>query len=679
MAERRYKAFISYSHRDKAVAEWLHGALESYRLPPGLDAKGVEDGLRPIFKDREELPASENLGEAIKSALADSDALIVLCSPSAAISPWIAKEIDLFKRQHGDANVFPAVVDGEPPYNMPPPLLVHYENGEPTEEPAEPAAADLRAEADGRKLGLLKLAAGLAGVRLDELVDREAQRRHRRLVTVAALSFIGMVVAIGLAVFAIQQRNTARAERAEANGLIEYMLTDLREELEPVGRLDVLDGVGARAMEYYARQKLDDLSPDELGRRARAVQLVAEMHNLRGDNDKALPAFRQAARTTGELLARDPDDPERMFNHGQSLFWVGYIAWQRGQLDEAKEALGEYADISTRLAQRDRSNLDWQMEEAYAQSNLGTLAGEEGRHDDALPLFERSAEVTERVANAEGRPAARLIELGESLSWVASTEQFLGNFSEAETSWREELKTYDEVLEREPDNVDALRPAMFAMGRLGWLLSITGKQAEARKFLDQAVALAEQLREREPDHTWTIEMSVSPYMDRANLNWRQGRREAASRDFDRVASLLDDLSTRDPKNKSWNIDRPAGLQLVRALTVRANMPPAEKRALASQWLAKLNPQDSSHVWPRIAAHTLDAQAHSNEGNRAAAAQAYARALAIESGAAGVDINAIALRAIAAERLGQGALAHELRGRLKKLGVDPAIDDRITGG
>ena len=679
MAERRYKAFISYSHRDKAVAEWLHGALESYRLPPGLDAKGVEDGLRPIFKDREELPASENLGEAIKSALADSDALIVLCSPSAAISPWIAKEIDLFKRQHGDANVFPAVVDGEPPYNMPPPLLVHYENGEPTEEPAEPAAADLRAEADGRKLGLLKLAAGLAGVRLDELVDREAQRRHRRLVTVAALSFIGMVVAIGLAVFAIQQRNTARAERAEANGLIEYMLTDLREELEPVGRLDVLDGVGARAMEYYARQKLDDLSPDELGRRARAVQLVAEMHNLRGDNDKALPAFRQAARTTGELLARDPDDPERMFNHGQSLFWVGYIAWQRGQLDEAKEALGEYADISTRLAQRDRSNLDWQMEEAYAQSNLGTLAGEEGRHDDALPLFERSAEVTERVANAEGRPAARLIELGESLSWVASTEQFLGNFSEAETSWREELKTYDEVLEREPDNVDALRPAMFAMGRLGWLLSITGKQAEARKFLDQAVALAEQLREREPDHTWTIEMSVSPYMDRANLNWRQGRREAASRDFDRVASLLDDLSTRDPKNKSWNIDRPAGLQLVRALTERANMPPAEKRALASQWLAKLNPQDSSHVWPRIAAHTLDAQAHSNEGNRAAAAQAYARALAIESGAAGVDINAIALRAIAAERLGQGALANELRGRLKKLGVDPAIDDRITGG
>jgi hypothetical protein len=34
------------------------------------------------------------------------------------------------------------------------------------------------------------------------------------------------------------------------------MLTDLRKKLEPVGRLEVMDSVGQRALAYYAAQDL---------------------------------------------------------------------------------------------------------------------------------------------------------------------------------------------------------------------------------------------------------------------------------------------------------------------------------------------------------------------------------------------------------------------------------------
>ena len=34
-----YRAFISYSHADKAWADWLHKALETYRVPSRLVAK----------------------------------------------------------------------------------------------------------------------------------------------------------------------------------------------------------------------------------------------------------------------------------------------------------------------------------------------------------------------------------------------------------------------------------------------------------------------------------------------------------------------------------------------------------------------------------------------------------------------------------------------------------------
>ena len=117
--ETRYEAFLSYSHADREIAQWLHRALETYRLPKKIVGRATPQGpaparLRRIFKDREELSASGNLGAAIETALAASDALIVICSRAAAASRWVNEEIRNYKRQQGDARVFAVVVDGEP-------------------------------------------------------------------------------------------------------------------------------------------------------------------------------------------------------------------------------------------------------------------------------------------------------------------------------------------------------------------------------------------------------------------------------------------------------------------------------------------------------------------------------------------------------------------------------------
>ena len=117
--ETRYEAFLSYSHADREIAQWLHRALETYRLPKKIVGRATPQGpaparLRRIFKDREELSASGNLGAAIETALAASDALIVICSRAAAASRWVNEEIRNYKRLYGDARVFAVITDGEP-------------------------------------------------------------------------------------------------------------------------------------------------------------------------------------------------------------------------------------------------------------------------------------------------------------------------------------------------------------------------------------------------------------------------------------------------------------------------------------------------------------------------------------------------------------------------------------
>ncbi|MFQ3666869.1 MAG: toll/interleukin-1 receptor domain-containing protein, partial [Sphingomonadaceae bacterium] len=224
----RYAAFVSYSHRDKAITAWFHRALERYRIPRKLvGTQGnwgpVPPRLAPVFRDRDELPAAGDLGAELRAALSAARFLIVIASPASARSRWVNEEILAFKQMHGEKRVIALVVDGEPNAQDPaqealaPALRFHLApDGTLSDRPAEPIAADLRPEADGRRLAFLKVAAGIAGVGLDSLARRDAQRRTRQLTLIAALSILGMAFTSGLAFYADTQRREADRQRAIA-------------------------------------------------------------------------------------------------------------------------------------------------------------------------------------------------------------------------------------------------------------------------------------------------------------------------------------------------------------------------------------------------------------------------------------------------------------------------------
>ncbi len=199
LAKRTYAAFISYSHKDSDICDQLHKRLESYVMPHSLVGRTGPTGkigrrLGKFFRDRHELGAHPDLGKEIRAALNQSAALIVLCSPNAAASDYVAEEIRLFKAATGSERVFAAIVSGEPHADGKPGWSAADEcfpkalirrlgaDGAVTEEleAAEPIAADLREKKDGLENGALKLIAGLLDIGLDDLVQRQKQAEARR-------------------------------------------------------------------------------------------------------------------------------------------------------------------------------------------------------------------------------------------------------------------------------------------------------------------------------------------------------------------------------------------------------------------------------------------------------------------------------------------------------------------
>ena len=430
----KYRAFISYSHRE----------LEAYRLPPGLEtAAGDSRGgrLRPIFRDRDDLPSAADLTEAVKQALQESEWLIVICSPSAVRSPWVNEEIRTFRSLGRTARILCLLVDGEPGATdgsecFPPALTEPLEPGAPR---LEPIAADARPQGDGRKNALLKIAAGMLGVGFDALRQRYLRRRNRRLVTVAAGSLGIATVTIVLAIYAWMARSEAQEQRAQAENLIDFMLGDLREHLREIGRLDVFESVGDKALEYFTRQDPDRESDHALAQRAKNLRQIGEVRMEQGNLVAALEAFEQSLRYAEQLAGRVPDSAEASIAMANSLFYVGYVHWQRGELAAARGIFESILQIVDGVSAREPDNPKWLVERAYANTNLGRLLELEGDYRQALQAYQSVMDVNRRLLELEPDNPEWDLELGFAHNNLGKLYVALGQLDTAEDHYRADL------------------------------------------------------------------------------------------------------------------------------------------------------------------------------------------------------------------------------------------------
>jgi tetratricopeptide (TPR) repeat protein len=325
---KRYSAFISYNHRDRGWAVWLHRGLERYRIPKKLRGRETPLGtlgkrLEPVFRDRDELAASADLAASVEEGLSAAATLIVVCSPHAARSHWVNEEIRTFIRWGRQDRIRLIIVDGQPNSGDPetecmPPALKALA--------AEPLAADARKGQDGRADAKLKILAGVMGVSFDELRQREAQRRTRRLTAVAAASVAGFLLMGALASYAWMARNEAIRQRAVAE---QRTLTSERTLDFVKSMFRVSDPSEARGETITAREVVD----------RGAIRL---QHGLRDQPAARADLTVTLAEVYGSLglLQRSRSLIRDSFSipHGEAAIRVRQLA----ALAETQSSLGEY-------------------------------------------------------------------------------------------------------------------------------------------------------------------------------------------------------------------------------------------------------------------------------------------------------------------------------------------------
>lgn len=175
---KEYFAFISYKREDEKWAKWLQHKLEHYRLPVNVrkENPSLPQSIRPVFKDTSELAAGV-LADEIHEALDNSKYLIVICSPRAAQSEWVGKEIQTFIDMGRSDKIIPFIIGGTPFSDDPedecfPSALLNL--------PKEQELLGVNINEMGREAAVVKVVARMFGLKFDTLWQRYEREQKRK-------------------------------------------------------------------------------------------------------------------------------------------------------------------------------------------------------------------------------------------------------------------------------------------------------------------------------------------------------------------------------------------------------------------------------------------------------------------------------------------------------------------
>ncbi|OYV06917.1 MAG: hypothetical protein CFE26_03740 [Verrucomicrobiales bacterium VVV1] len=344
MHSRSFWCFISYRHADNAEAgrqwaTWLHQQIETYEVPADLvgtvNGRGdtIPERIFPVFRDEEELPADADLASPIFRALDASKFLVVLCSPRAVESTYVADEISYYKQIGRSDRVLAALlhgVPGSPEHECFPKPLRHPVDaaGKLNESVrAEPIAADFRL-ADGSEgwtspeayrqsltltgqvspaeierlvgdyrrsmeLAKLKIIAGVLGIPLGTLTQRdkayqlEKERRRARIFRrVAAAMAVLLVAAVAGGVFAMAKKQEAEDQRRVAMNARDAEAEQRKAADEARGIAETRRSEADAAKELAEKRRLESET-----RLARSNVLLAERLAKEGNTTAAAEAL----------------------------------------------------------------------------------------------------------------------------------------------------------------------------------------------------------------------------------------------------------------------------------------------------------------------------------------------------------------------------------------------------
>lgn len=353
-------------------------------------------------------------------------------------------------------------------------------------------------------------------------------------------------------------------KQAQTEEMIRFMIEQIGDSQDYRANLRILDSIGSEILNYYGSLDPKKMGGESLALRSRAFRMIGGIENTRGDFDLAEDHFVTAYSTTAELLDREPANTQRIYDHIQSSFFIGELAWRRGDYATAETYFMAYRDLANQLVAFENGNLDWHGEVGFANSNLGTLYLKQGAFLKAIDAFSRAHAKFEKIVAFSVNPEFWRRQLSQTHAWLADAHVQSGNLATALTHRMEQHSIYMNILANDPGDIEIMADLMVNYRALAELSLYQGHIDEARSYLETALPISDTLLTFESENTvWRARVGAL-LLDYAEVHIHAKNMDAAAHWLGQAEDVFSPLIDPETTILSWKVNLQNRFQLLKS-------------------------------------------------------------------------------------------------------------------
>ena len=430
----------------------------------------------------------------------------------------------------------------------------------------------------GEKIRLLQ--------RIDRALDRQRSSEKQRRRSLRALAATLLLLFLGGLHYLLEQRragerlrlerDAARQARAEAEGLMTFMLEDLWVGLLAIDRTDLLTPVARRAASYYGARDLKELTPRERVHRGKTFDVVADALQRQGDIEAAVVQQRRAMEVFAALLEEEPRNSEHLIAY---LTAAEGLTWFLRDLGRAEEASEVYEQIEGRCREAlATAPEDFALQKVLLQihDGAGIVHYDRGDLSAAEERFWEAVEIGRRVREQGGGELINAY-LSQALFHHAVVLLETDRAAQALVFLQESIQIFRHEFGEDLDHNPFLTGLTQALEARA--LAAVGRLDEGLESLRNLVPKMERALDEDPANVERRYLLAQAHLELGHLEDMANRRGAARRSWQRVVDLVGPL--RDSSENLYLLDG-----LVRALFLLGRVEearPVAERLLASDW------------------------------------------------------------------------------------------------
>jgi DNA-binding winged helix-turn-helix (wHTH) protein len=258
-------------------------------------------------------------------------------------------------------------------------------------------------------------------------------RTSRRLTF--ALLCVLTFTAVLMSFRSFEAEKQAQQKRLAAESLLGFMVGDFADKLRSIGRMDLLDGISNKALEYFSdfsdAEKDQYLSTQARLQHGQTLEAMGEVAYSRDKIDEAKTALLAAREKLAPVLNEQPDNLELLKTLGANAFWLGQIHYDAKNWLAVKPEFELYYSYSQAMYKRAPDSADALMELSYATNSLGSLAMKLQEFEQATAFFDESLNLKLLAKAKDPANTALIADIADTRSWLASAALAKGDIYKA--------------------------------------------------------------------------------------------------------------------------------------------------------------------------------------------------------------------------------------------------------